>query len=77
MGIVGKFQDPKFVEALKKVSEAAKSAGKSAGILLKSPEYAAPLMEMGFTFLGCGSDSGMLRNAAESQLERLRQSVGK
>lgn len=75
MGIVGKFEDPKFVDALKKVSEAAKSAGKSAGILLKSPEDAPRLIEMGFMFLGCGSDSGMLRITAESQLERLRQSA--
>jgi 4-hydroxy-2-oxoheptanedioate aldolase len=77
MGIFGKFEDPVFVQALKSVAGAAKKAGKTAGILLKNPDDAALFLAMGYTFLGCGSDSGMLRGAADSQLERLRRSTTK
>jgi 4-hydroxy-2-oxoheptanedioate aldolase len=77
MGIVGKFEDPQFVRALETVAKAAKKAGKASGILLKSPDDAGRLLEMGYTFLGCSSDSGLLRGAAESQLERLRRSTNK
>lgn len=77
MGIVGQFEAPQFVEALKTVSAAAKSAGKAAGILLKSPQDAPRLLDMGYTFLGCSSDGGLLRGAAQSQLEALRVSLQK
>jgi hypothetical protein len=34
-------------------------------------------MEMGYTFLGCGSDGGLLRMAAQSQLDVLRGNIHK
>jgi hypothetical protein len=34
-------------------------------------------VEMGYTFLGCGSDGGLLRMAAQSQLEVLRRNIQK
>jgi 4-hydroxy-2-oxoheptanedioate aldolase len=77
MGIAGQFEAPQFVDALRSVAKAAKNAGKAAGILLKSPDDAARLLDMGYTFLGCGSDGGMLRAAAQSQLELLRRNVQK
>jgi 4-hydroxy-2-oxoheptanedioate aldolase len=77
MGIVGQFEAPQFVDALRIVAGVAKNAGKAAGILLKSPQDAARSAEMGYTFLGCGSDGGLLRTAAQSQLEVLRRNVQK
>lgn len=77
MGIVGQFEAPQFVQALETVAAAAKGAGKAAGILLKSPDDSSRLLEMGYTFLGCGSDSGMLQGAAQSQIERLRKGTNK
>jgi 4-hydroxy-2-oxoheptanedioate aldolase len=72
MGIVGQFEHPKFVDALQTVASAAREAGKAAGILLRSPEEAGRHLAMGYTFLGCGSDGGLLRSAAHSQLVALR-----
>ena len=73
MGILGQVEDPRFIDALRSVASAAKKAGKAAGILLRSPAEAARHLEMGYTFIGCGSDGGLLRMAAQSQLAALRE----
>ncbi len=54
------FDHPRFREALKRVADAAKSHGKAAGILLNSPDQIAQTVEDGFTFVGLGSDGGVV-----------------
>ncbi len=70
MGIPLQFDHPRFRDAVKKVAEAARSHGKAAGILLNSPDQIARTVEDGFTFVGLGSDGGVLaegmRRLAES-----------
>ena len=58
LGIQGQYDHPKFDEAMKRVSEAAKNAGKAAGILWGDPEDVRNAAKIGFTFLAIGSDSG-------------------
>ncbi len=60
MGIAQQFDHPKFRDALKKVADAARSHGKAAGILLGSPDRIAQTIEDGFTFVGLGSDGGLV-----------------
>ena len=72
MGILGQFEHSRFQEALAFVASAAKKAGKTCGILLRTPEDAPHLLSMGYTFLGCGSDASLLRGAAQSQLSALK-----
>jgi 4-hydroxy-2-oxoheptanedioate aldolase len=73
MGIPGQVDHPQFVHALEAVASAARTAGKAAGILLKDPKDTAYYLGKGYTFLGCGSDGSLLRNAAQSQLAALRE----
>jgi 2-keto-3-deoxy-L-rhamnonate aldolase RhmA len=55
-----RFNDPTFVEVLKKVSQAAEKAGKAAGILLPGAEFINLVADLGFTFVAAGSDGGMV-----------------
>ena len=60
LGIVGEFEHPDFRSALQKVAAAAQKAGKAAGILLRGPADLERAVSDGFTFLGIGSDGGLI-----------------
>jgi 2-keto-3-deoxy-L-rhamnonate aldolase RhmA len=51
LGIPGRFEDPRYQEALRRVAGAAKSAGKAAGIMAGRSEQVPALREAGFRFL--------------------------
>ena len=67
MGIAQQFDHPDFIAAKKKVSDAAKNAGKASGILLLNAEQVPDTVEAGFTFIALGSDGGLV-NAGMGQL---------
>ena len=56
LGIPGDFTQAAYRDALDEVVAACRAAGKSAGILLRRPEDLAPHVELGFRFIGVGSD---------------------
>lgn len=60
MGIALQYRHPRFRSALARVCEAARQAGKAAGILLGRSEQLAEAVETGFTFIGLGSDGSVL-----------------
>ena len=60
MGIPTQYTEPRFRAALAKVSAAARNYGKAAGILLSKPEQLEQTVADGFTFIGLGSDGGVL-----------------
>jgi 2-keto-3-deoxy-L-rhamnonate aldolase RhmA len=60
MGIPQQYEHPRFLEALQRVAKAARDAGKAAGILLQRPEQIANIVATGFTFIGLGSDGGVI-----------------
>jgi len=66
------FEDPKYVDNLKRVAAAAKKHGKACGILLPNPKWIPLLKELGFTFIACGADGGYVLNSMKSTLEALR-----
>ena len=72
MRIPGRFDDPAFDDALRAVVAAADGAGKVAGILLRSPDDVARHLDMGFRFIGIGSDLHFVRNGARAALAGLR-----
>jgi 2-keto-3-deoxy-L-rhamnonate aldolase RhmA len=77
LGVPGRFDDPAFDHALRAVGQAAASAGKQAGILLKSPDDVPRHRDLGYRFIGMGSDHGHLRaalTAAASQTRALLSS---
>lgn len=57
-----RFADPEYVEVLKKVGQAAKKAGKAAGILLPGVDLVQLVYDLGFTFVAVSSDGGMVNN---------------
>ena len=68
MGIPGQFDDARFVAALKRVVAAADGAGKAAGILLFNMATLARHLELGFRFIGLGSDGSFVADGARTVL---------
>ena len=60
MGIPTQYSEPRFRSALVKVSTACRTHGKAAGILLSRPDQLEQTVADGFTFIGLGSDGGVL-----------------
>ena len=60
LGIPQQFDHPRFLEARSKVAEAARKAGKAAGILLLNPDQVEEIVQAGFTFVALGSDGGLV-----------------
>lgn len=60
LGIAQQFDHPDFLNARARVAEAARKAGKAAGILLLSPDLLQPTVDDGFTFIALGSDGGLV-----------------
>jgi 2-keto-3-deoxy-L-rhamnonate aldolase RhmA len=61
MGIRDQLEAPQFVDALRKVSDAAKKHGKAAGILVHNNALVPKVRELGYTFVALGSDGGAVR----------------
>lgn len=66
LGIARAFDHPDFIEAKRKVVDAANRAGKACGILGFSPEDIAFHYDEGFNFIAVGSDGGMVANGMKA-----------
>lgn len=75
LGVAGQTTHPKFLEAAKATAEAAKQAGKQAGILMKSPQEFDQYYDLGFRLIACGSDAGFVRTGAVNTLKELNQQL--
>lgn len=71
LNLPGRFQDKDYCRALERVAQAAKQAGKAAGILLPSTEEIPMLADMGYTFIAVDTDGGLLIKALAKTLEAL------
>jgi 2-keto-3-deoxy-L-rhamnonate aldolase RhmA len=72
MGIPGQFDEPVFVAALDRVASAAKNANIAAGILAFDVDRAKAFSQGGYSFVGVGSDSSLLRQGALAAATALR-----
>jgi len=66
LGVPGRLDSELFLLALDQVVAAAKHAHVAAGILVSSANRVEWFVDKGFTFIGLGSDSSLLRGAARS-----------
>jgi len=66
MGIPGQFAAPAFRDALSAVVAACETAGKAAGILLYGTAALLDHLELGFRFVGLGSDAGWVGDGARA-----------
>jgi 2-keto-3-deoxy-L-rhamnonate aldolase RhmA len=60
LGVPDQFDHPVEQEAVAKVVEACRGAGKAAGILVANEEQLKQVKALGFTFVAIGSDGGLL-----------------
>jgi 2-dehydro-3-deoxyglucarate aldolase len=60
-------------QAIAGIFEAAKAAGKAAGILAPAEADARRYLEMGARFVAVGSDLGVLRMATQALCDRYRE----
>lgn len=72
LGVPGRFDDPAYLEALRHVTTTAEAAGKAAGILLRDAGALARHRDLGFRFIGLGSDAAFIADAAHAVLSGAR-----
>jgi len=72
MGIPVQYDHARFRDALAKVAGACRSAGKAAGILLGRPEQIRDTLAAGFTFVGLGSDGGVLAQGMKDLVDAFK-----
>jgi 4-hydroxy-2-oxoheptanedioate aldolase len=68
MGIPGRFDDERYLSALERVVAAAEGAGKATGILLRDAQALPRHLELGFRFVGLGSDGAFIADGARAVL---------
>jgi 4-hydroxy-2-oxoheptanedioate aldolase len=72
MGIPGQFDHAHYLSALDRVVAAAEGAGKATGILLRDAKALSRHLEIGFRFVGIGSDGAFIADGARSALALAR-----
>lgn len=76
LGLQCPADDPRLLERVAAVPRAARENGKSAGMLVGTIEQARAYRQLGFNFLGCGSDGSLLATSAQSTARQLREVAG-
>ena len=72
MGIPGRFDEPSFIEALRAVSKATEHHGKAAAILLRTAADAGRYFDLGYRFIGIGSDLNFVIDGARGVVAAVR-----
>jgi 2-keto-3-deoxy-L-rhamnonate aldolase RhmA len=69
LGVPGQFDDPSYLEAIGAVVAACQRHGKEAGILLYDTTTLARHLELGFRFIGLGSEGSFVAAGAKAMLD--------
>lgn len=73
MGIFRQYDHPDFLKALEKTVAAARRNKRAAGILVPAAADTRRYLDLGFTFLMCGTDIAFLQSAGKSVAETMRK----
>jgi 2-keto-3-deoxy-L-rhamnonate aldolase RhmA len=76
LGIPGRFDDPRFDAAMRRVAEVARRHGKAAGFMATDAAWIDRAKAMGYTMLAGGTDSGLLQQAYTQLVERIASDRG-
>lgn len=68
LGVPGRFDDEAYLGALRSVAEACQRHGKAAGILVYDTAALARLLELGYQFIGLGSEGSFVSGGAKAML---------
>lgn len=71
LGIFGQFDNPIFIDALEKINQAARKAGKATGILFFNPDDYKKYHDMGIRFIACGADATFVADGAKMMAKKL------
>jgi 2-keto-3-deoxy-L-rhamnonate aldolase RhmA len=72
LGFPGRFDDPRYGEALKRVAAAAGARGKAAGFMATSPEEGRRMRELGYRALAYWGDGWIYQRAMRDGLQHIR-----
>jgi 2-keto-3-deoxy-L-rhamnonate aldolase RhmA len=72
LGIPGQFDHPDYLAALERVVAAAEAHGKATGILLRDATALPRHLDLGFRFIGIGSDSAYIADGARAVVRAVR-----
>ena len=75
IGKVGKPMDPEVWELIKPAAKKLMAKGMPVGTLVMDPDFASDLLKEGFTFVACGSDTGLLAKSADALLATVKGSL--
>ncbi|MDA0167983.1 aldolase/citrate lyase family protein [Solirubrobacter taibaiensis] len=75
MGLFRQFEEPAFRDAIARVNEAARAAGKATGIFLTDVAQVPAALADGFQMIALGSDGGYMMAAARDTLTKARDAV--
>ncbi|HEV8699457.1 MAG TPA: aldolase/citrate lyase family protein [Candidatus Limnocylindrales bacterium] len=68
LGVPGRFDEPVYQDAIRNVVAACGRHGKAAGILIYDAAGLPPLLELGFRFVGVGSEGSFVSSGARAVL---------
>lgn len=72
MGKVGSPLDPDVWALIRPAAQKLVAMGMPVGTLVQDPAFAATLLNEGFTFVACGSDTGLLAKATDTLLATVK-----
>ena len=72
LGIFGQFDHSSFQDAVRLTSQAARRAGKQAGIIVNGPDELGKYWDLGYRFVACSSDGSLLNSAARNLAQALK-----
>lgn len=75
MGKLGQIQDAQLWEHISNAAKQVETVGKPAGTLVMDSTKASTLLNDGFTFVACGSDTGLLARGADKLLADVRKGI--
>ena len=76
MGIPGNIADPAFDAAIRKVADAARAAGKAAGIMLWKADDAARFRDAGYTVFSLSNEGAIFNAAMKGFVDGTKRSLG-
>lgn len=75
IGLLGNAMDPAVWDLIRPVARKLMAKGVPVGTLVIDAKFAAGLLNDGFTFVACGSDTALLAEGADSLLAQVRNDV--
>jgi 2-keto-3-deoxy-L-rhamnonate aldolase RhmA len=76
MGIPGRIEEPAFDAAIRRVADAARAAGKVAGVMLWKPEDAGRYRDAGYTFFSLSNEGSIFSAAVRRFVDDTRRVLG-